>query len=369
MYEMKSIHTDVIQASNSVPVVVQFYADWCGPCRILKPVMEQLVGQSEGRWKLVYLNVEKEPGLALQYQVKALPTMIMFSNEEAIARMTGSKPSYIINNWLDNNLPKSEAPPVEFPEINRALRVGNLAEAKKSLIQTVLDRFKDIPLLKLLKSIELIGVNNNEARNNLNEIGRDSSMDDLVKLVRDLIDIEENEADVHTPSSSPFDEKTKDVLQKIDIRAIDFDLLSTLVLMGINEVRNKKGAGDLQTHSVLTAAAKDHNDYQIRYDQLTHHQQDPGKRTVKERIDSFGGGFRMMGENVQYKGFPTRISGNQRTIITNSYHQAAEDLVRNWVNSPGHYRNLINPSYQYVGTAVGWNPENAALFATQVFGS
>ena len=145
--------------------------------------------------------------------------------------------------------------------------------------------------------------------------------------------------------------------------------MSDLVHRGINEVRRQQGATDLTKHNILAKAALDHNNYQIRTDTLTHYQKDPDKQTVKERIDSFGGRFSRVGENVQYKGFPVRTWGMQREILTPSYQEAAKEIIQNWVNSPGHYRNLINPDYEYVGTAIGWNPENNAVFATQVFGA
>ena len=364
-----NIHQDIFQASHSVPVVVQFYADWCGPCRTLKPVMQKLADAASGKWRYAIINVEQEPGLTAQYQIRSIPTVIMFHNEEAIARFQGSKPAHIIQNWLDNNLPEAHYDG-QYGDIDRALRLGDVDQAKSSILNAVLEEYKDAPLLRLLQAIDAVGKNNKNARSALERLDRQGPLGMLVKKVRDLIDLDEDEQDVHTPTSSPWHTHTSDANQRVDIQALDINLLNALVHDGINAVRNQKGIADLQPHSILNSAALDQNNYQIKFDQLTHYQSEEKKATVRDRILSFGGHqFRAMGENVQYKGFPSRIYGNRREIITDSYQNTANELVKNWVQSPGHYKNLINPSYTYVGTAVGWNPENAALFATQVFGA
>lgn len=234
----------------------------------------------------------------------------------------------------------------------------------------LIDKFQDAPLLKLVSALNAIGTNDNEARRTIEELGLQGPLGGLIKKVRDLIDIDEDERDVHTPSSSPYHKEELDIHRKIDVRSIDFNLLNALVHHGIIEVRSNKGVGELKPHPILTSATLDHNNYQIKKDQLTHYQSQPHKKTVKERILSFGGNeFRRMGENVLYKGFPSRIYASKREIITVTNDQTAQTLVQNWVHSPGHYRNLISSDFRFVGTAVGWNPENVSLFATQVFGA
>ncbi|MBT8219637.1 MAG: conjugal transfer protein TraF [Bacteroidia bacterium] len=364
-----ALRKDILDTSQSTPVLVQFFAKWCGPCQILKPVLQKLDEQNDGTWQLRFVDVESHPWLATEYNIRTVPTVILFHEGRDIAQFVGSKSGYVVRKWLKNNLPQDiEKSPM--PDLEELLRKGDIKNAKSGILNTLAEKYHDEPLIHLLKAIFNLGNNNKQARTEVETVDNSGPLGTIVDKIRDLIDLDEDEQDVHTPSSSPYHKRSLDVHANIDIMNIDFELLNELVHRGINEVRAKKGASNLNPNAILDAAAKDHTDYMMRFDQLTHFQNNSNKKTVKERILSFGGSqFRMMGENVQYKGFPVRTYGRHKEIIAPSYQQAAQDLVTNWVNSPGHYRNLIDPKYQYVGTSVGWNPENSALFATQVFGS
>lgn len=78
--------TAVLEAD--VPVLVDFYADWCGPCRALAPVLEQLAQETQGV-RIVKVNVDQAPNLAAQYRVSAIPTLILFNQGKPVQRMTG----------------------------------------------------------------------------------------------------------------------------------------------------------------------------------------------------------------------------------------------------------------------------------------
>lgn len=369
---VQNFDREVLAASHTKPIVVQFYADWCGPCQVLKPLMQKIAGEANGEWEFKLVDIDKDRNLASSLGIRSIPTLMMFYKNDIVARMAGSKTEYIIKNWLDEHLPKQNTPiqSGEHELIEMALKEGNLSKAKDLIIDTLLKQDSDNVLLKLLRAIENVGTNNKSSRSWIEQLERNSPFGTIIKKVRDLIDIDEDEKDAHTPTSSPVSNSTVDIQSKVDIRNIDFNLLNELVHRGINEVRASKGVASLEPNSILEASANDQNVYMIQSDKLTHYQNSPHKKTVKDRVLSFGGnGFRTMGENVQYKGYPVRTSGRYREVITDSYHKTAVDLVMNWVNSPGHYKNLISPNFKYVGTAVGWNPENSALFATQVFGA
>lgn len=75
-------------AQSDVPVLVDFYADWCGPCRALAPILEQLAQEVDGV-RIVKVNVDQAPTLAAQYRVSAIPTLILFDQGRPIQRITG----------------------------------------------------------------------------------------------------------------------------------------------------------------------------------------------------------------------------------------------------------------------------------------
>lgn len=74
---------------SAIPVLVDFYADWCGPCRMLAPALQRLAGEFAGRVKIVKVNADDEPELADRYQVSALPTLAFFSGGRLVGQTTG----------------------------------------------------------------------------------------------------------------------------------------------------------------------------------------------------------------------------------------------------------------------------------------
>ena len=97
----------VIERSQDIPVVVDFWAPWCGPCRVLGPVIEQLAADQEGRWELVKLNTEEEPELAQRYQIRGIPNVKMFYKGKVKAEFAGALPRKSIEQWLDEHIPDS----------------------------------------------------------------------------------------------------------------------------------------------------------------------------------------------------------------------------------------------------------------------
>lgn len=105
---MIDFETDVLEKSNSLPVVVDFWAPWCGPCRVLGPVMERLAEEQDGKWALVKLNTEDQPEPARQYRVMSIPNVKMFHRREVIAEFAGALPRTAIEEWLQENLPSAD---------------------------------------------------------------------------------------------------------------------------------------------------------------------------------------------------------------------------------------------------------------------
>jgi putative thioredoxin len=116
-FEVRDFDTDVLQASMEQPVLVDFWAPWCGPCRVIGPILEKLANeaantaQARGEaaaWSLVKIDSDRHPELAQRYRVQGIPSMKLFYQGAVIAELTGALPEPDMRRWLQDNLP-SEA--------------------------------------------------------------------------------------------------------------------------------------------------------------------------------------------------------------------------------------------------------------------
>lgn len=104
-----NFQNDVLQRSHEIPVVVDFWAEWCGPCRVLGPVLDRLATEQAGRWELVKINTEEHPDLAQQYRVMSIPNVKLFHQGEVIDEFAGALPKATVERWLDKALPDPDA--------------------------------------------------------------------------------------------------------------------------------------------------------------------------------------------------------------------------------------------------------------------
>ncbi|HEX3493088.1 MAG TPA: thioredoxin TrxC [Streptosporangiaceae bacterium] len=88
----------------SVPVLVDFWAPWCGPCRMVSPALAQLAGEKPGQIKLVKVNVDEAPQLQRRFGVQSIPTLMVFRDGKVVSRQTGAAPAPALRNWLDESL-------------------------------------------------------------------------------------------------------------------------------------------------------------------------------------------------------------------------------------------------------------------------
>ena len=88
---------------SDVPVIVDFWAPWCGPCRMLAPVLEQVADAVDGKVKVVKVNTDEEQALAAQYGIQGIPTMILFKDGMPVSRQVGLAPKNTIESWALKN--------------------------------------------------------------------------------------------------------------------------------------------------------------------------------------------------------------------------------------------------------------------------
>jgi len=94
----QSFQNDVLGSSE--PVVVDFWAEWCGPCRFIAPALEEIATEMQGKVKIAKLNVDENPDTMMKYGVRSIPTLIVFKNGEPTAMQVGAVPKNRLSDWI-----------------------------------------------------------------------------------------------------------------------------------------------------------------------------------------------------------------------------------------------------------------------------
>jgi thioredoxin 1 len=86
--------------NSSEPVVVDFWAEWCGPCRMIAPSLEEIASEMKGKVKVVKLNIDENPGVAGKLGIRSIPTLILFKGGKAAAQKVGAAPKGELVRWI-----------------------------------------------------------------------------------------------------------------------------------------------------------------------------------------------------------------------------------------------------------------------------
>lgn len=180
-YDSDNFQKDVIERSHQIPVLVDFWAEWCGPCKILGPVLERLAEKNKDRWALVKIDTEKHPQLAMQYDIRSIPNVKLFVNGEVANEFVGALPEAAIERWLDKALPNKYAEQLE--QAQKLLSEGQLNRAQQSL-QQVLAAEPGNEAATVLLAQTLLYSDSQKAVELVSHIEEDSEHFQLVETIR-----------------------------------------------------------------------------------------------------------------------------------------------------------------------------------------
>ena len=94
----QSFETDVLNSAE--PVVVDFWAEWCGPCRMIAPALEEISNEMAGKVKIVKLNVDENPRVAAQFGIRSIPTLMIFKGGQLAAQKVGAASKGDLSKWI-----------------------------------------------------------------------------------------------------------------------------------------------------------------------------------------------------------------------------------------------------------------------------
>jgi putative thioredoxin len=136
----ETFYRDVVERSHQVPVVVDFWADWCGPCKALAPVLEREAAAREGQVELVKVDVDANQNVARHYAVSSIPAVKAFRNGHVVAEFVGARPRQSVEEWLDELTKPPLADTLEDEELAPLLQAGDYEGAFKLLLERIESR-------------------------------------------------------------------------------------------------------------------------------------------------------------------------------------------------------------------------------------
>jgi len=151
---------EVISFSKNVPVLVDFWAEWCHPCRVLTPLLEKVVNEAGGNLRLAKVNIDQNPNLAIQYNVRSIPTVKAFIDSQVIAEFVGVIPEQRLREFISKLVPPSPLD-LEMEKAQNLLLSHNWDEAR-GVLKDVLRQRPESNSAHLGLAIALLGLNQSE---------------------------------------------------------------------------------------------------------------------------------------------------------------------------------------------------------------
>jgi putative thioredoxin len=222
-HEITNFQKDVVEKSFEKPVLVDFWAEWCAPCRMIGPILEKLAEKNKEDWELAKVDTDKNQEIAMRYGVRGIPNVKLFRNGEVINEFTGALPESAIKDWLKKSIPSKFVDQIEHAKIY--LAKGDLTTAR-AMLEDIHKGDINNSEVKVLLSKVLLFENQKEALRLTQNVDGNHANIELAEAINNLAELLNR--DEKSFADAEVKEKYLSVIN--DIRKQNFDSALTKLI-------------------------------------------------------------------------------------------------------------------------------------------